>query len=248
MGKTFEALERAEKEFQKIKYNTAVEIEEKKLLTSKKTQGAFESSDEFSDLLNKLSSRYANRALRTLLFTGSTHGTGVTITAIQFAKTLVKAGDHRVLIIEANLRTPSFQRLFNQNPITGVPGSLVDDGLKIFKFKNVGKGDLFAFTFGENRSNSNNYLETQRLSKLIEVSRNQFDYIILDTAPIGICPESQAICSLADGVLMVIESGKTRRRVAQRAKQELEDAGGKLLGVVLNKRKYYIPKWIYNRL
>ena len=248
MGKTFEALERAEKEFQEIKYNTAVEIEEKKLLTSKKTQWAFETSDEFSDLLNKLLSRYSNLALRTLLFTGSTHGTGVTKTAIKFAKTLVKASDHRVLIIEANLRTPSFQRLFHQNPIKGVPGSLVDDGLKIFKFKNVGKGNLFAFTFGGNRSSSNNYIETQRLGKLIEVSKKQFDYIILDTAPIGICPESQAICSLADGVLMVIESGKTRRRVAQRAKQELEDAGGKLLGVVLNKRKYYIPKWIYSRL
>ena len=248
MGKTFEALERAEKEFQKLRYSSVVEIEEKKLLTSKNKQGALESSDEFSDLLNKLSSRYSNLRLRTLLFTGSAHGTGVTKTVIKFANTLVKASDHTVLIIEANLRTPSFQKLFHQDPIRGVPGSLVDDGLKIFKFKNVGKGNLFAFTFGGNRFNSNNYIDTQRLSKLIEVSKKQFDYIILDTAPIGICPESQAICSLVDGVLMVIDSGKTRRRVAQRAKQELEDAGGKLLGVVLNKRKYYIPKWIYKRL
>ena len=248
MGKTFEALERAEKEFQKIQHNTAVEIEEKKLLTSEKKQRIFDSSDEFSDLMNKLSSRYSNLALRTLLFTGATHEAGVTKTAIKFAKALVKASYHKVLIIEANLRTPSFQKLFSQDPIKGVSGSLVDDGLKIFKFKNVGNGNLFAFTFSGNRSNANNYLETQRLNKVIEISKKKFDYIILDAAPIGVCPESQALCSLADGVLMVIESGKTRRRVAQRAKKELEDAGGKLLGVVLNKRKYYIPKWIYNRL
>jgi len=49
-------------------------------------------------------------------------------------------------------------------------------------------------------------------------------------------------------VVLVIESGKTRRQVALRAKKELEEAGGMLLGVILNKRKYYIPNWIYKRL
>ena len=84
--------------------------------------------------------------------------------------------------------------------------------------------------------------------KEIHVSKKKFDYIIIDAAPIGSCPESQAICAKADGVLMVIESGKTRRQVAQRTKKELEDAGGKLLGLVLNRRRYYIPDWIYRRL
>ena len=248
MGKTFEALERAEKEFQKTKNQTAVEFDEKKLLASDHKQSALDPSDEWIDLLNKLLSRYSNPPLRTLLFTGTAHGAGVTSTAIKFAKSLAKASDHRVLIIEANLRTPSLQTLFNQRPIKGVPGSLVDDGLKIFKFKNVGKGNLFAFTFGVNKSNGSDYLETQRFNKLIEVSKKKFDYIIIDAAPIGSCPESQAICSNADGVLMVIESGTTRRQVAQRAIKEVDEAGGKLLGVVLNKRRYYIPGWIYRRL
>ena len=47
---------------------------------------------------------------------------------------------------------------------------------------------------------------------------------------------------------LVLEAGKTRRQVAIRARKELEEAGGKLLGVVLNKRRYYIPDWIYRRL
>ena len=51
-----------------------------------------------------------------------------------------------------------------------------------------------------------------------------------------------------DGVVIVIEAGKTREQVAVRAKKELEEAGGKVLGVVLNKRKFYIPEWIYKRL
>jgi glycerophosphoryl diester phosphodiesterase len=54
--------------------------------------------------------------------------------------------------------------------------------------------------------------------------------------------------STSDGVVMVIESGKLRRQVAIRAKQELQDAGARILGVVLNKRKYHIPNWLYKRL
>ena len=49
-------------------------------------------------------------------------------------------------------------------------------------------------------------------------------------------------------MVLVLEAGKTRKQVAVRAKQELEEAGGKLLGVVLNRRKFYIPEWIYKRL
>jgi Mrp family chromosome partitioning ATPase len=51
-----------------------------------------------------------------------------------------------------------------------------------------------------------------------------------------------------DGVILTLESGKARRSVALKAKKEIEESGGKFLGVVLNKREYYIPKWIYKRL
>ena len=248
MGKTFEALERAEKEYQKSKYDTAVGFNEKNLLTFESKQKAFDPSEDWNDLQNKLLSRYADPPIQTLLFTGTAHGVGVTTTALKFAKTLVKASDHRVLIIEANFRTPFLQRLINPNPRKDPAAGLPDDGLKILKFKKVGRGDLFAFTFGRNNKDGVDYLETKRFQAVIETSKKKFDYIILDAAPIGSCSESQAICSKVDGVLLVIEAGKTRRQVAQRAKKELEDAGGKLLGVVLNKRKYHIPEWIYKRL
>jgi Mrp family chromosome partitioning ATPase len=51
-----------------------------------------------------------------------------------------------------------------------------------------------------------------------------------------------------DGVILVITYDKTRRQVAVRAKKDLEDAGANILGVVINRRKYYIPDWIYRRL
>ena len=248
MGKTFEALERAEKEFQKSQFETAVGFQEKSLLTFESKQKSFDPSEDWNDLQNKLFSRYSDPPLQTLLFTGTAHGVGVTSAALKFAKSLVKASDHKVLIIEANLRTPYLQRMINPNPPNDRTEGLPDDGLKILKFKKAGHGDLFAFTFGRNNKDGVDYMEAKRFQAMIETSKKKFDYIILDAAPIGSCSESQAICSKVDGVLLVIEAGRTRRQVAQRAKKELEDAGGQLLGVVLNKRKYYIPDWIYKRL
>jgi Mrp family chromosome partitioning ATPase len=49
-------------------------------------------------------------------------------------------------------------------------------------------------------------------------------------------------------VILVITHDKTRRQVAIRAKKELETVGANILGVVINRRKHYIPEWIYRRL
>ncbi len=76
----------------------------------------------------------------------------------------------------------------------------------------------------------------------------KYDYVILDGPSVPGSSDVRVICNKVDGVVLVLEAGKTRKQVAVRAKQELEEAGGKLLGVVLNKRKFYIPEWIYKRL
>jgi Mrp family chromosome partitioning ATPase len=78
--------------------------------------------------------------------------------------------------------------------------------------------------------------------------RKNFDYIILDGPPAISSPEVRFISSKVDGTILMLESGKTRRHVALKAKRDIEMAGGHFIGVVLNRRKYYIPKWIYKRL
>jgi len=78
--------------------------------------------------------------------------------------------------------------------------------------------------------------------------RERFDFIILDGPPVITNPEIRFISSKVDGTILMLESGRTRRHVALKAKQEIETAGGKFLGAVLNRRKYYIPNWIYRRL
>ena len=60
--------------------------------------------------------------------------------------------------------------------------------------------------------------------------------------------EPKVIGKKVDGVILVSQAGKSRQRVAFRAKSELEATGANILGVVLNRRKHYIPEWIYRKL
>jgi protein-tyrosine kinase len=72
--------------------------------------------------------------------------------------------------------------------------------------------------------------------------------VIFDSAPVIGFADTQSLCTKVDGVILVVNYDKTRRQVALRAKKELEEAGANILGVIINRRKYYIPDWIYRRL
>jgi Mrp family chromosome partitioning ATPase len=90
--------------------------------------------------------------------------------------------------------------------------------------------------------------ESGEFDQFLKTVRKRFDYVILDAPPVPVFSEFRVLCSKVDGIVLVVKSDETRRQVALRAKKEIEAAQGNLIGVVLNKRKYYIPKWIYKRL
>jgi len=112
----------------------------------------------------------------------------------------------------------------------------------------VGSGNLHVLTCGRKYSGPESLFHSNRFNDFIEAVKEKFDCIIFDAPPVNGSAEAKVLASKVDGVILVIESGKTRRQVAIRARKELEAAGGMFLGVILNKKKYYIPNWIYKRL
>ena len=91
-------------------------------------------------------------------------------------------------------------------------------------------------------------VDLRLLPQLFNRLRNVFNVIILDCPPVMSAAGYVSASALADSCLLVVEANRTRVPVVRRAMEEIEAAGGKLQGVVLNKRKHYIPSWIYRRL
>ncbi len=112
----------------------------------------------------------------------------------------------------------------------------------------VGPGNLYVIPCGGPHAEPLPVLQSNGFDLFLKRMRDSYDFVILDAPPIHGFAETRVLCPKVDGVILVIESGKTRRQVAFSAKKQLEKAGAKLLGVVVNKRKYYIPEFIYRRL
>ncbi len=82
----------------------------------------------------------------------------------------------------------------------------------------------------------------------MEKLRRQFEYILIDAPPIIGHPETLALSKLTDGVLFVVKANQTRWEIIDQARDQLKEAGVKVLGVVLNERRFFIPGGIYRRI
>jgi Mrp family chromosome partitioning ATPase len=82
----------------------------------------------------------------------------------------------------------------------------------------------------------------------LAVLRAYFDYVLFDVPALAVNPSAVSIGGQVDGVVIVVEAERTRWPVVENTKRAYEAAGANVLGVVLNKRRFYIPSRIYTQL
>ncbi|MDS8295496.1 polysaccharide biosynthesis tyrosine autokinase CpsD, partial [Streptococcus pneumoniae] len=95
--------------------------------------------------------------------------------------------------------------------------------------------NLFVIQSGSVSPNPTALLQSKNFNDMIETLRKYFDYIIVDTAPIGIVIDAAIITQKCDASILVTATGEVNKRDVQKAKQQLEQTGKLFLGVVLNK-------------
>ena len=95
--------------------------------------------------------------------------------------------------------------------------------------------NLFVIQSGAISPNPTALLQSDKFETMIETLRKYFDYIIVDTAPIGVVIDAAIIVQKCDASILVVEAGVAKRREVQKAKNQLEQTGKPFLGVVLNK-------------
>jgi Mrp family chromosome partitioning ATPase len=90
--------------------------------------------------------------------------------------------------------------------------------------------------------------ETDAGLNSVDALRVSFDNILIDCGPLHDSSDAAVLASSVDGVVIVVEAGRSRRDQIVNAQRTIEQAGGKFLGFVLNKRRYPVPDWLYRRL
>jgi capsular exopolysaccharide synthesis family protein len=182
--------------------------------------------------------------LRDVMVVASQHAEGATTTAALFASTLAKRKKLDVLLIEANFHTPALEQVF---PIqrNGGFAELVDgrQGLDTV-VQATPQPQLFVITSGHYETSPSNVLESPRLAEVMEKLHERFQFVVFDSAPVNVYTDALILGPRMDGAVFVVEADRTRVDEAQRAKRQLERAGTKMLGALLNRRKSYLPAFL----
>lgn len=210
-----------------------------------------EAAEHFEALKANLWARYSEAAMKVVLFVGATSGSGASTAAANFAAMLAQDPATRVLLIDANLRTEE-----RREPVpndmndraAGVNLARLLAGPTAPVYPVPGPSNLYVLPSGTKCSMPLSLFQSAAFDDFLKSVRQRFQYVVVDAPPLQGFPESLVLSRKADGVILVVESEKTRKRTALWAKRQIEAAGGKLLGVVLNKRKYNIPDWLYKRI
>lgn len=248
MAKTFEALARAEEELNIDMFNLTDERRRRPTLFRSQAVEHIENMACLESLKGNLLTCFSEKNIKTVLFTGTSRGCGVTTTAIGLATALTNDSNLRVLLVDANLRSPYLHRLFDIKPHPGLSDILFDEKQVEFEMRRIGEKQLYVLPGGYAYEKAVYPKESERLKHFLAMVHSRIDFVIIDASGLDNGSCLQLFCRMIDGVVLVVEAGKTRRSAAMRVKKEIEKTGTRLLGLILNRKKYYIPEWIYKRL
>lgn len=169
---------------------------------------------------------------------------GKSITAANIAISFAMM-EKKTLLIDADMRNPTQYRMWDISEDNGLSSLLarVCDS-KLYTVKGLPYLNLvFA---GRTPPNPSELLASANMSKLLEISREAFDYIIIDTPPINTVADAQILTRIVDGTVIVVRAGETNSRELLLAKDIIEQANGNICGVVLNDVDIKSGKYAYN--
>jgi capsular exopolysaccharide synthesis family protein len=204
--------------------------------------------DEALQVIQRMLLLRAQNPPRMVIFAGINHGDGCTRISTSVAETLARNGFGLVCLVEANFRSPALSRLLGTTNHHGLTDALLHDGPIRSFAKPVGTDMLWLLSCGAHAVDSANLLCSERIKTRLTELRSEFDFVIIDAPPLTRYADAIAVGQHADGLVLILEAGSTRREAAQVAVTALRSAKIPILGAVLNKRTFPIPERIYKRL
>ena len=178
---------------------------------------------------------FSGDEVRAVALTSYSADEGKSTISFQLAAALAQNGK-RVLLMDADLRRSVLARQLKvKGKVEGLShclSGMSKVGDLIFETDLPG---LFIMFAGVRVANPAEVLGSTRFKKLVPALKGTFDYIIIDTAPLGQVIDCAVMAPELDGILLVIDSTQNSYKMERRIKQQLEKSGGKLLGCVLHR-------------
>jgi len=130
----------------------------------------------------------------------------------------------------------------------GLSDILTDQAKPSDALFNIDVDNVTFVSAGSTPPNPVEVLSSDRMRRFLILMKSKFDHIIIDTPPVISVTDAGIIGAQSDGVLMVIQAGRTQRGIIRRASELLHQAHSKVLGHILTGIEYHLPEYIYRYL
>ena len=192
--------------------------------------GSVGSAEQYANLATVLHETQQDRGLQTLLVTSAVPQEGKTLTVVNLAIMLANSYARQVLIVDADLRRPSVHRALGTAADRGLSEALSRPGgeLPIIRVS----PQLSVLPAGRPDPNPLVRLSQDRLQQILEECAARFDWVLVDTPPLGSGADAQLLARFVQGVIFVIRAGSAPYHVVERAVAQLGRES--IIGTVLN--------------
>lgn len=188
-------------------------------------------SEAYRTLRTNLSFYSLDNPLRSLVVTSPAPNEGKSTTIANLAVTIAQSG-RRTILVDCDLRRPSLHDLFGLKAEPGFTDLVLADNMEL-PLQATGVENLWLLASGAKPPNPADMLGAKKVDQIIARLQEEADMVLFDAPPVMAVTDAAVLGAKVDGVLLVIQAGKTKRDHAERAKETLEKAKVRIVGATL---------------
>jgi protein-tyrosine kinase len=176
-----------------------------------------------------------DRDIKTLLVTSVGQDEGKSIVLANLAITLAESGK-KVVMVDCDLRHPSLHQMFGVSDQPGLTSMVLNEEMQP-PLQATSVANVSLLPAGPLPPNPAELISSERFTRVLAAIGAEADVVLIDVPPVAAVADASILAARVDGVLLVVDSGRTRRDTARRATEQLQRAGARQLGAVLTNVK-----------
>jgi receptor protein-tyrosine kinase len=206
-------------------------------------------AEQYRILRTNIQAIDSKKPIKAITVTSAIHNEGKTITSINLAISM--AGDlnkKKILLVDGDLRRGRIAQFLGIKTELGLSDLLSNGNTAENAFLNVGIDNLTVLPCGKSPKNPAELLGSMKFRNLLTLLKEKYDYVIIDSPPITPVTDAVLIGAQTDGVIIVVQAGRTQKGVVKHSVGLIKQAQAKLLGYILTNVQYHVPAYIYRYL
>ncbi len=186
--------------------------------------------------------------LRCICFVGVSGGEGCSTMVKNLAVEIAEDDGSKVLLVDGSIDDPSLHKSFNMDLGLGLTDALCGGCEVSEACQPTNITNLHIMTGGSSGEDTANLLNPLLFSKVTDEIKAKYDYVLIDAGSVFSSAFALLLATLADGLVLVARPGSTRWAAAKAALREIKRSQPNIIGVAYNRRRNWIPNWLYRRL